>query len=52
MREIKQIAIIGMGKWGKNLIREFAKFSKVKTCITTGNRKNIVWLRKLSRYKS
>jgi glycerol-3-phosphate dehydrogenase len=28
MREIKQIAIIGMGKWGKNLIREFAKFSK------------------------
>ena len=45
MREIKQIAIIGMGKWGKNLIREFAKFSKVKTCITTGNRKNIVWLK-------
>ena len=45
MRDIKQIAIIGMGKWGKNLIREFAKFSKVKTCITTGNRKNIVWLK-------
>ena len=45
MRKIKQIAIIGMGKWGKNLIREFAKFSKVKTCITTGNRKNIVWLK-------
>ena len=45
MREIKQIAIIGMGKWGKNLIREFAKFSKVKTCITTGNKKNIVWLK-------
>jgi len=45
MRQIKQIAIIGMGKWGKNLIREFTKFSKVKTCVTTGNKKNITWLR-------
>ena len=45
MRRMKQIAIVGMGRWGKNLIREFAKFSKVKTCVTTGNKKNIVWLR-------
>ena len=38
MREIKQIANIGMEKWGKNLIHEFAKFakfSKVKTCVST-----------------
>ena len=35
MIEIKQIAIIGMGKWGKNLIRDFSKFSKVKTCVST-----------------
>ena len=41
---MKQIAIVGMGKWGKNLIRDFSKVSKVKTCVTTGNKKNIVWL--------
>ena len=31
MRRMKQIAIIGMGRWGKNLIRDFSKVSKVKT---------------------
>ena len=41
---MKQIAIVGMGRWGKNLIRDFSKLSKVKTCVTTGNKKNIVWL--------
>ena len=35
MIEIKQIAIIGMGKCGNDLNREFAKFSKVKTCVST-----------------
>ena len=44
MKKMKQIAIVGMGRWGKNLIRDFSKLSKVKTCVTTGNKKNIVWL--------
>ena len=35
MRRMKQIAVVGMGRWGKNLVREFAKFSKVKTCVST-----------------
>ena len=46
MRRMKQIAIIGMGRWGKNLIRDFSKVSKVKTCVTTGNKKNMMWIRK------
>ena len=44
MKKMKQIAIVGMGRWGKNLIHDFSKLSKVKTCVTTGNKKNIVWL--------
>ena len=46
MTLMKQIAIIGMGRWGKNLVRDFSNLSKVKTCVTTGNRKNMMWLRK------
>jgi len=46
MTLMKQVAIVGMGRWGKNLVRDFSKLSKVKTCVTTGNRKNIMWLRK------
>ena len=46
MTLMKQIAIIGMGRWGKNLVRDFSKLSKIKTCVTTGNRKNMMWLRK------
>ena len=46
MRRMKQIAIVGMGRWGKNLVRDFSRVSKVKTCVTTGNKKNMMWLRK------
>lgn len=41
-----QIGIIGMGKWGKNLIREFSSIATVSVCVTTGNRENIKWLHK------
>lgn len=41
---MKKIAIIGLGNWGKNLIRDFSKLVQVKTCVTTGNRKNLAWL--------
>ena len=43
---MNQIAIVGIGRWGKNLIREFSKLSKVKFCLTTGNKENLNWLRK------
>ena len=43
--KMNEIAIIGIGRWGKNLIREFSKISKVKICMTTGDKKNIVWLK-------
>jgi len=43
---MKKIGIIGLGKWGKNLLREFSKVSCVTKCHTRGNQKNISWLRK------
>ena len=43
---MKKIAIIGLGKWGKNLLREFSNVSCVTKCHTRGNQKNIIWLRR------
>ena len=43
---MKKIAIIGLGKWGKNLLREFSNVSCVTKCHTRGNQKNISWLRR------
>ena len=43
---MKKIAIIGLGKWGRNLLREFSKISCVTKCHTRGNQKNISWLHK------
>ncbi len=43
---MKQIGIIGMGKWGKNLIREFANFAEIPICVTTGNQENRKWIQK------
>lgn len=39
-------AIIGLGKWGKNLIKEFSKLEEISYCYTKGNQKNIRWLKK------
>lgn len=39
-------AIIGLGSWGKNLIKEFSKLEKISYCCTTGNKNNIQWLKK------
>lgn len=41
---MKHIAIIGIGGWGKNLLREFNSIAKV-TCYDTSS-KNIEWLKK------
>lgn len=43
---MKNLAIIGIGEWGRNLIREFSKKSNIVICHSTGNKENIRWLRK------
>jgi len=40
------IAIIGIGKWGKNLLSEFSKICKIKYCYSKGSESNILWLSK------
>tara|TARA_B100000029_G_scaffold492174_1_gene553132 strand:- start:388 stop:1278 length:891 start_codon:yes stop_codon:yes gene_type:complete len=41
-----QLGVIGIGNWGKNLIRDFSKISEIKKCTNKGNSKNIRWLKK------
>jgi predicted dehydrogenase len=40
------IAIIGMGTWGKNLIKEFSKISNVKMVCSKGNINTKEWVKK------
>ncbi len=40
-----RIGIIGIGKWGKNLVREFSKISNIPICVSKGNSQNIKWLK-------
>ena len=40
------IAIIGMGIWGKNLIREFSKISNVKMVCSKGNSDTKKWVKR------
>ena len=42
---MKNIAIIGIGRWGKNLIRDFSKITNVKICISNGKKENIRWVK-------
>ena len=37
--------IIGIGNWGKNLIRDFSKYGNIEKCTNTGNHKNIRWVK-------
>ena len=46
MSKMKKLGIIGIGNWGKNLIRDASKVSYVKKCSSQGNPKNINWLKK------
>lgn len=39
------IAIVGIGRWGKNLVREFNTIANVSKCCGTGNINNIEWLK-------
>ena len=46
MSEMKKLGIIGIGNWGKNLVRELSKIHRIKKCSSNGNLKNIRWLKK------
>lgn len=46
MTIMNKIAIIGIGNWGKNLVRDFSKISDIKKCTSNGNIENIKWLKK------
>jgi len=46
MSEMKKLGIIGIGNWGKNLVRELSKIYCIKKCSSNGNSKNIRWLKK------
>ncbi len=42
---METIAIIGIGKWGKNLLREFNTIADIKYAQSTGNIENVQWLK-------
>lgn len=43
---MNQVAIIGLGNWGKKLLKAFNKLADVTICCTNGNKENIDWLNK------
>jgi len=43
---MKKIAIVGLGNWGKNLLREFSTICTVSICCTKNERNYQNWLKK------
>jgi len=43
---VTRVAIVGIGRWGKNLLREFNKLCDVPVCCSKGNKQNLEWLKK------
>ncbi len=41
---MKNIAIVGIGYWGKKLVSEFSKIANIKFCYSQGNISNINWI--------
>jgi len=41
---MKNLAIIGIGYWGKNIIREMSKFARISYAYSKGNPSNKEWL--------
>lgn len=39
-----RISIIGLGTWGKNLLREYSKICSVPICVTKSDKNKIRWL--------
>lgn len=44
MKKSKSLAIVGIGRWGKNLLREFNKVARVEFCYHKGNPETKKWL--------
>jgi len=40
-----KIAIVGVGYWGKNLVRVFSEMSDVVSCVHNGNNENESWIK-------
>ena len=40
------LGVIGIGYWGKNLIRDFSKYANIQKCTSSGNLENIKWVKK------
>jgi UDP-2-acetamido-3-amino-2,3-dideoxy-glucuronate N-acetyltransferase len=45
MKNKKGLALIGIGRWGKNLLREFNKKADVRYVYHRGDRENLKWLK-------
>ena len=43
---MKKLALVGIGKWGKTLLKEFNDISIITLCYSTGDIQNIKWLKK------
>ena len=41
---MKNLAIVGIGYWGKKLVSEFSKIANIKFCYSQGNISNINWI--------
>ena len=41
---MKNLAIVGIGYWGKKLVSEFSKIANIKFCYSQGNTSNINWV--------
>ena len=39
------MAVVGIGRWGKNLIREFDSIASIRIACSTGDKKNVRWLK-------
>jgi len=39
------LGIVGIGKWGQILLKEFSKNSNITNCVSKGNNQNIKWLK-------
>tara|TARA_B110000014_G_C20033831_1_gene537000 strand:+ start:60 stop:944 length:885 start_codon:yes stop_codon:yes gene_type:complete len=40
------LGIIGIGSWGKNLVRDFSKYAYIQKCTSNGDLRNIKWMKK------
>ena len=40
------LGIVGIGTWGKNLVRDFSKYANIEKCTSSGNSENIRWMKK------